>query len=97
MWTKPLLATTASLAWFLSFTSAQTTNTNAPVTTNNYGRLYRAELQPKDNTTVGGHVTTYSGPSKVGINLVVEFWGIPNDGQPLGASPPPFPPKHTIF
>ncbi|PWY73208.1 Cu,Zn superoxide dismutase-like protein [Aspergillus sclerotioniger CBS 115572] len=83
MWTKPLLATTASLAYFLSFTSAQTPNTNAPITTDNHGKLYRAELQPKDNTTVGGHVTTYSGPSKVGINFDIEFWGIPTDGQPL--------------
>ncbi|PYH95970.1 cytosolic Cu/Zn superoxide dismutase [Aspergillus ellipticus CBS 707.79] len=75
MLSKTLLA---SLGFSLLASAA-----NAPVTINNDGQQYRAQLQPKDNTTVSGHITSYFGPGQVGVNFFVEFWGIPDDGQAL--------------
>ncbi|PWY89729.1 cytosolic Cu/Zn superoxide dismutase [Aspergillus heteromorphus CBS 117.55] len=80
MFSKTLLVSLGLAA--AATATATATATNAPVTTDNTGLQYRAVLQPKDNTTVTGHITTYPGPSQVGLNFFVELWGIP-DGEAL--------------
>ncbi|KAI9924888.1 hypothetical protein MW887_006745 [Aspergillus wentii] len=44
--------------------------------------VYEATLQDTKNTTVRGWLTLWAPPSKVGVKVHADFWGLP-DGEPL--------------